>query len=502
MFHLRPFPQTYATQEILEKSFNEKCWYNNKWISCSNAPPNTAYPKPEEDKSRPSHLFYNSHWPKLRKDNQTGPFDKSLRPFQILIARRHKYLDNLYQSKHANQNNDQITSNNSRLKYFYLNNEKDDLNKRYSLSNIFTTSLDRFENLFYQVSFNKLTSISPQDRKENGISFAQTGLFLYMALMVLSTAVDSATKSEIVTILDIKANTTEHVRTLETITSWFPLSSQNLKFRWASRLLVNARLPVSQSFKEGAAKVMNMKIIRLNGTETSEYLTRTLNSMVEIDSAGALRNTFEEDDLNIKICSILIMTSYIRASWRSAPTVLNGTKPFYDSEKVKPDRSVRMIRLNDIMRYAALEELNAEAIEINYATPGLTLLLLVPKSYSLKKLAAAMARIRPYEISDKMSTMRIAATIPLYTLRMTLLLPEKLRKMGITRLVNNDTCTTLKLSHAVQRLMFWSEPGRNAYKDDGIEWDEVPEREIIVNRPYLFYVRWHNITLMNGNFVL
>lgn len=40
-------------------------------------------------------------------------------------------------------------------------------------------------------------------------------------------------------------------------------------------------------------------------------------------------------------------------------------------------------------------------------------------------------------------------------------------QMGITRLVNNDTCTTLKLSHAVQRLMFWSEAGRNAYKDDG-----------------------------------
>lgn len=151
-FHLRPFPQTYATQEVLEKSFIEKCGYNNKWIICSNASPNTAYSKPEEDKSRPSHLFYNSYRHELRKDYLTRPFDRSLRPFQIFGTRRHEYLDNLYQIKHENRNNDLIiTSRNSSFKYFYPNDEKEDLKKRYSLPNTFTTSLDRFENLLYQV---------------------------------------------------------------------------------------------------------------------------------------------------------------------------------------------------------------------------------------------------------------------------------------------------------------------------------------------------------------
>lgn len=36
----------------------------------------------------------------------------------------------------------------------------------------------------------------------------------------------------------------------------------------------------------------------------------------------------------------------------------------------------------------------------------------------------------------------------------------------------------------------------------GIEWDEPPELELVVDRPYLFFVRWHNLTLMCGNFVL
>lgn len=36
----------------------------------------------------------------------------------------------------------------------------------------------------------------------------------------------------------------------------------------------------------------------------------------------------------------------------------------------------------------------------------------------------------------------------------------------------------------------------------GLEWDESPEMAIVVDRPYIFFVRWQNMTLMNGNFVL
>ncbi|CAF4784249.1 unnamed protein product [Pieris macdunnoughi] len=141
------------------------------------------------------------------------------------------------------------------------------------------------------------------------------------------------------------------------------------------------------------------------------------------------------------------------------------------------------------------------ALEIKYATTGLTLVLVVPKGRSLRNLAAHMSTTSLQSIVDVMQSKRIAATLPLFTLRMTLLLPAKMQTMGITRLVDKR-CDGLKLSHAIQRIMFWSEAGRYAFKDDGIEWDETPEQRIIFNRPYLFYVRWHNVTILNGNFVL
>lgn len=71
-----------------------------------------------------------------------------------------------------------------------------------------------------------------------------------------------------------------------------------------------------------------------------------------------MRDTFIEDDFLDGFCSILITTMYIRSRWRSAPTVLNGTYPFKDGST--REKSVNMIKLNDIMGYSDLKECDAE----------------------------------------------------------------------------------------------------------------------------------------------
>lgn len=72
-----------------------------------------------------------------------------------------------------------------------------------------------------------------------------------------------------------------------------------------------------------------------------------------------MRDTFEEDELSESICSILLTAMYIRPRWRAAPTVLNGTHLFYDADDA-PARFMRMIRINDIMRYTELNEWDAQ----------------------------------------------------------------------------------------------------------------------------------------------
>ncbi|RVE43713.1 hypothetical protein evm_011628 [Chilo suppressalis] len=161
--------------------------------------------------------------------------------------------------------------------------------------------------------------------------------------------------------------------------------------------------------------------------------------------------------------------------------------------------------MNGLTRNSVKDSSSVEnAIEISYATPGLSLLILVPDGTSLRDVAHQLTLTNLTKIVDRMEPIRIGVSMPLYTLRMTLLLPSKLQSMGMHSLFNwsDGTQKDLRLSHAIQRIMFWAEAGRNAFKDDGIEWDSTPELELVVDRPYLFFVRWHNITLMNGNFVL
>lgn len=78
-----------------------------------------------------------------------------------------------------------------------------------------------------------------------------------------------------------------------------------------------------------------------------------------MDSGGAIRDTFDEEDVSGGVTAVFITTLYVRGSWRTAPTVLNGSRFFHDHEDA-PKRTVRMIKINDIMSYADLKEWDAQ----------------------------------------------------------------------------------------------------------------------------------------------
>lgn len=76
---------------------------------------------------------------------------------------------------------------------------------------------------------------------------------------------------------------------------------------------------------------------------------------VEKDSGGVIRDTFDPEEMSGGVRAVALTTLYLRGRWRAAPTVLNGSRPFRDAESA-PHRTVRMIRINDLMRYASLDD--------------------------------------------------------------------------------------------------------------------------------------------------
>ncbi|XP_022827737.1 uncharacterized protein LOC111357326 isoform X2 [Spodoptera litura] len=289
----------------------------------------------------------------------------------------------------------------------------------------FTQRLDLFERQFYKITFAKLTSISPADRQENGMSFVQSGFFLLITLMVLSKEVDTATRAEIDKCIGFKISDMESVDLVKRLISTLPSTSDTLTVRHASRLVLWPGRDEPR-FQDGAAEALMLSVERFNGNETSDTIATILNKKVELDSGGAIHDTFDEGDVSGGVIAVFMTTLYMRGRWRASPTVLNGTQPFHDADDA-PQRTVRMIRINDIMKYADLKDWDAQALEISYATPDLTLLMLVPRSNSLKKLTQHVSDTSVADIISKMKTVRVAATIPIYTLRMTLLLPNKLQ---------------------------------------------------------------------------
>ncbi|XP_050665375.1 leukocyte elastase inhibitor C-like isoform X1 [Leptidea sinapis] len=487
------------------------CWLNNKWGSCPESKPRSLYSGAAKTTSLIGNL-QNTNFATVPTFGYLSKYNNFPKPFHY--ASKITQLGNSREGFRTN-NEDRTHSlaliNKSRpgLAINLSLNENVQNNKNLTGLNLpssynihkFLHTLDHLERVFYSTTFAKLSSISPPDRRQNGISFVLSGLFLQIALIAISTEVDPATRKEIDKTSGFHVSDQIKTKALSTITSWLPGTSKDFTFRWAMRIVLPRGLELSDEFTRGPASALRLKVNHIDVNETTEAIMQKLNHMIEVDSGGAMRDTFDEEDLSNGICAVLMTSMYVRPRWRASPTLLNDSYPFRDADGA-PNRTTRMIRINDIMRYADLTEWDAEALEINYSTPGLTFFMLIPRGRSLRSIAAHMSVTNIKHISDRMRTVRVAAALPLYTLRMTLLLPGKLKSMGISRLLYNTTCDGLKLSHGVQRIMFWSEAGRYAYKDDGIEWDDPPVLNITIDRPYMFFVQWQNITILNGNFVL
>lgn len=62
--------------------------------------------------------------------------------------------------------------------------------------------------------------------------------------------------------------------------SSLPNSSEDLKFRWSSRLVLRFGRQLSEEFSTGTAKALQLKIDHFRGNETTEEMAQVLNKMV------------------------------------------------------------------------------------------------------------------------------------------------------------------------------------------------------------------------------
>ncbi|CAK1548273.1 unnamed protein product [Leptosia nina] len=260
---------------------------------------------------------------------------------------------NTVEDRHSADDNYKVSFKNE-----VLNTRRVGSSSKMFVINMFIHALDHVERTFYATTYAALISISPANRKENGISFALSGLFLQMALIAFSTEVDNETRAEINKFTAFDVTEQDKLGMIQSLLAWLPASSDRLKFKYATRLVLKRGIRLSQNFLRGAAVSAQIKIDYVNGTESVEDLTNILNRMVVEDSEGAMHNTFDEDELAEGVCAVLISTLYVRARWRSPPTLLNGTLPFYVSDKVP--KQTRMVRINDMMRYIRLPQWDSE----------------------------------------------------------------------------------------------------------------------------------------------
>ncbi|GBP21442.1 hypothetical protein EVAR_12043_1 [Eumeta japonica] len=206
------------------------------------------------------------------------------------------------------------------------------------------------------------TLTSTRKRDTDGISFVQSALALQLLLIALSTETENDATLQINNLTGFDVSTEDKITCIKYVMSQLPVSSDVLKFRWSSRLVMNPRVELSDRFMTRAAPALGLRVHRLTDHEAEDprRLTGLLNDMVVEDSNGAMHDTFELEELSGGVHAALLSTIYVRAQWRTAPTLLNGTWPFYDTDGSRTPRPVGMFRVNDVVGYADLDEINAQ----------------------------------------------------------------------------------------------------------------------------------------------
>ncbi|VVC92507.1 unnamed protein product [Leptidea sinapis] len=203
LYLLAPMTEKYT----LPSKMITSCWLNNKWGSCPESKPRSLYSGAAKTTSLIGNL-QNTNFATVPTFGYLNKYNNFPKPFHY--ASKITQLGNSREGFRTN-NEDRTHSlaliNKSRpgLAINLSLNENVQNNKNLTGLNLpssynihkFLHTLDHLERVFYSTTFAKLSSISPPDRRQNGISFVLSGLFLQIALIAISTEVDPATRKEI-----------------------------------------------------------------------------------------------------------------------------------------------------------------------------------------------------------------------------------------------------------------------------------------------------------------
>lgn len=196
----------------------------------------------------------------------------------------------------------------------------------------------------------------------------------------------------------------------------------------ANRIYVQQGYQLSKTFDETAISKFASGIEVLNFTDAAKSAA-VINNFVEEKTNGKIMDLISSDQLDSKTRSILVNAIYFNGNWKH-PFKKSYThkSDFYNSEtKAVP---IDFMNMDREFNSAFIEELDATALEMEYANSSISFVILLPQSRT--GLGALETKLKEYDLTqlgDSLKLNRYDVHIPKFKVEYQLKLNDVLKNV-------------------------------------------------------------------------
>uniref|UniRef100_A0A8D2AXF7 Serpin domain-containing protein n=1 Tax=Sciurus vulgaris TaxID=55149 RepID=A0A8D2AXF7_SCIVU len=278
--------------------------------------------------------------------------------------------------------------------------------------------------------------------------------------------------------------------------------SDAYKLEIANRIYGEKKFRFLQEYLDGLKKFYLANVESLDFRNAPEESRKKINSWVESQTNGKIKDLFPSDTLGADTVLVLVNAVYFKGQWDHAFNKEHTTEAKFQLNK-NVSKSVQMMRKSSYFHFALLEDVQAKILEIPYKGKDLSMIVLLPnEADGLQKLEDKLTAEKLMEWSslDRMKMTYVDLCFPRFKVEESYNLEAVLGALGmedVFRPLKADLSGMtgsqgLSVSKAVHKsFVEVNEEGTQAAAASGIviEVTSSPVREsFCCDHPFLFFI--------------
>jgi serpin B len=316
-------------------------------------------------------------------------------------------------------------------------------------------------------------------------------LSIWLTLAMVYEGARGDTADEMRDVLNLPENRSVARENIHWFLENFETQNENYTLKIANTLWVQQDFEIREEYEQVLKDYYNAYLKTLNFRDNPERARSIINSWVENETNGKIKNLLEKGAINTFTVAVLTNAIYFPAAWLYPFNESLTDKGYFYTPQGK--ELVDMMHLQATMRYT--EDKDTRILELPYRGSNLSMLVVLPKGETLNLTLENLMQWR-----ENLHPAKVKLSFPKFTLHRGYALKDALKKLGMKEVFSyKSNLTGISLKHGlfpqdVYHKVYVSvdEKGTEATAATAIPIQyraAMPPINFVVNHPFFFIIQ-------------